>query len=144
MYRPKQIIQTEHSAQPRHSRPSTGLSKASPPPPTQTKFLVKPIKKKQTSNCRSGSKKDGYNTCKVKVKKQSLASTVVHSRNTSRENKTKINSMIKSDDEHSVKIIKYQSKKTIIKASPAASNQKSNGNLFSLKVPVVKQSSPLI
>ena len=50
--------------------------------------------------------------------------------------------MIKSDDEHQMKIVKYQSKKNNMKASPAAHNMKSNGNLFSLKAPISKQPSP--
>lgn len=76
------------------------------------------------------------------MKKLSIATSEVHSRNTSRENKPKINSMIKSDDNHQIKIARYQSKKNIMKASPAANNVKSNANLFSLKAPLSKQPSP--
>lgn len=137
MQQRKQIIQTEHSARLRVSRPSTGLSKVSPPP-TQVKFKVKPMSKKKTSNDRCNSKKEVMNTSRIKIKQQSLASTVIHSRNASRENKTQTNWMIKSDDPQVIKITKVQSKRNVTKASPVLSNRNSKTNLFSLKVPISK------
>lgn len=137
----KQIITTDYATLNQSSRPQSRLARVSPPK-NKGVFSIKPIKFLQKSNERSDHKMESGRGSKLRILNQDLYSGN-NCRQLSRENKTKLNLMIKSDEETVGKFNRFRVKKdAAMKASPCLRKPRLDDNMFNLKNPIDRQYSP--